>query len=124
MERQFSVGLAVGLVISGVACLMVTVSQQVGIGLILVAIVWWFLFIFPKSPVRRYWWSVSSKLGITLADGSEVQVGTTEGSIVFRVGLRAMPSIQVNKIGLRIGQRTLGSNWEPTEIKADEAPHM
>ncbi len=95
---------------------MITVSQQLGIGLISTAIVLGYLFVCPKSPVKKKLWSVSSKLGITLADSSEVRMSVNEESLAFRVGLNAMSSIQVNKIGLRIGRRTLWSDWTPMEI--------
>ncbi len=125
MERQFSIGLVLGLIISGVACLMIAISQQLGIGLIISGSIWSFLFIHPKSPVRKRWWSVSSKLGITLADNSKVQLDVSEKNFTIRVGLVAVPSIQVDKISLKIGHTRLwSSNWTPMDIKALEAPYI
>jgi hypothetical protein len=125
MERLFSIGLVVGIFISGVACLMVSISQQVGIGLIAVATIWVFLFVCPKSPVKMIWWSVSCKLGITLADDSEMQIGVNEENFTIRIGLIAVPSIQIDKISLKIGHTRLwASNWTPMEVKAVESQYI
>ena len=62
MDRRFSLGLVIGFFVSGVACLMITISMQLGIGLIVVAFILSFLFLNPKSPVIKHWWSASDKL--------------------------------------------------------------
>lgn len=122
MERQFSIGLVVGLVLSGVACLMIEISQQVGIGLIVVGFIWGFLFINPKSPVRKRWWSASGKLRIQVVRNADIELEAGEGSFIVYIGFVAMPSIQVDKISLRIGRRRFwASNWEPREVAATEA---
>jgi hypothetical protein len=104
---------------------MVDISQQVGIGLIIIACILALLFICPKSPVRKKWWSASGKLAITLADDSKVGVSVDEGNIIVRVGLIAIPSIQVDKITLRIGRmKPCVSDWKPMEVKAVESRYI
>ena len=103
MERRFSVGLVLGLGISGVACLLIGVSQQVGIGLLIVGFIGGFLFINPKSPVRERWWSTSDKLRIQVVRNEDIKLGVGEGRFTVYIGFVAMPSIQVDKISLRIG---------------------
>lgn len=122
MERRFSVGLVLGLGISGVACLMIDVSQQVGIGLLIVGFIWWLLFINPKSPVRERWWSTSGKLGIQVVRNADIKLGVGEDEFTVYIGFVAMPSIQVDKISLKIGRMRLwASNWAPREVAATEA---
>ena len=119
-------GLVVGLLVSGVACLMISISQQIGIGLIIIAVILAFLFVSPLSPVKRKWWSASSKLGITLADDIEViHEHINQDNFTIRVGLVAVPSIQIEKICLKLGQKKLwASNWETEEIKAIESKYV
>ncbi|MFC1931153.1 hypothetical protein ACFLXJ_02995 [Chloroflexota bacterium] len=103
---------------------MIGASQFVGFALFSLAVVWFFLFVNPKSPVRRIWWS-TSKLGITLADSSEFGININEEEFTIRVGLFAVPAIRVDKISLKIGQtRVWASNWKPMDIKAIEAPFI
>ena len=78
---------------------------------------------YPKSPVKSKWWSASNRLGITLADDTDT-VSIYKDSLI-RVGLVAVPSIQVDKIILKIaGNKPFGSDWESKIIKGNEAPHI
>ena len=122
MERQVSVGLFWGFAISGVACLMISFSQQLGIGLLVVACILGLLFVNPKSPIRRRWWSVSGKLAIQVVRNEDIELRVGEGRFTVYIGFVAMPSMQVDKISLKIGRMRLwASDWEPREVAATEA---
>ena len=95
MERQFSIGLVAGFLISGVACIMITVSLQLGIGLFALGCILGFLFVYPKSPVRRQWWSISNKLSITPGDNSVIRVNANDENFTIGVGTVAMSSFYV-----------------------------
>ena len=95
---------------------MIGASQWVGIALLSLAVVWGFLFVNPKSPVRKYWWSVSSRLGIVPI----TNVGVSDRDLTIHVGLRAVSVIRVDKIGLKIGCKQLLSDWQTTRVEAGE----
>ena len=103
---------------------MIGPSQWLGAVLLALAFVVGLLFVNPKSLVRRRWWS-TSKLGITLADSSVIMVNANNENFTIRVGMVAVPSINVEKISLKIERiRVWALNWEPTEIKAIEARYI
>ena len=103
---------------------MIGPSLWAGIVLLSLAIVWGFLFVNPKSPVRKIWLS-TSKLGITPADGSVFGININEENFTIRVGLVAVPAIRVDRISLKIGRiKVWASNWKPMDIKAVEAPYV
>ena len=125
MERQLGVGLVLGLFISGLAGLVIADSQQLAVGLLIVGVILWFLFVNPWSPVRKRWWSVSSKLGVTLADNRDVEVGIGENSFTVRVGFNAVSSTRVEKISLKVGRvKVWSSDWIPIEIEGLEGPYV
>lgn len=120
MERLFGAGLAIGFLISGVVAILITISQQLGIALVVVGIVLVFLFVNPKSPVREKWWSISGKLGVVLIH----KMGVGNEYLTAHVGLRAVSVIQVDKIVLKIGHESLLSDWKSTRVEADETRYI
>lgn len=120
MERLFVVGLALGFLISGVAAILITISQQLGIVLILLAGILLFLFANPRSPVRGKWWSASGKLGVVCIG----TVGVSDDYLTIHVGLRAASVSRVDKIVLRIGRKSLLSDWKSTRVEADETRYI
>ena len=103
---------------------MIGASQWVGIALLSLAGVCGFLFVNPKSPVRKIWWS-TSKLGLTVAQNTEVRVNANDEDSAIHVGMVAVPCIYVEKVRLKIGgTRIWALNWEPMEVKAIEAPYI
>ena len=123
MDRQFSLGLTIGFILGGIG-FMIGASQWVGIALLSLAGVGGVLFVNPKSPVRKIWWS-TNKLGITPADNSVIRVNANDENFTIRVGMVAVPSIYVSKISLKIARiRVWALNWEPMEVKATEAPYI
>ena len=114
MERQFGIGLFVGFFVSGVASLMIDIGQQLGIGLIIIAFIWAFLFVNPKSPVRKIWWSISGKLGITALKN----YWFNDSTITIPVGYNVIPSVQVDRIALRIRRQRLIANYACETLEA------
>lgn len=84
---------------------MITVSQQLGIGLILVSFVLLFLFAYPKSPVRKYWWSISSKLMFAIPQELGYEPTVSKENISVWVDLSTHSVMMVNKIELKITQK-------------------
>jgi hypothetical protein len=125
VERQFGVGLAVGFLISGAAAILITVSQQLGIALIVVAIILGFLFVNPKSPVRKQWWLVSGKLGVVCINNRGFgNVGVGDKYLTIDIGLRAVSVIQVDKMVLKVGRKQLLSDWVSKRVEADEIQYI
>jgi len=120
MERQFSAGIAVGFFISGVAAILITISQQLGVALIAVGVILGFLFVNPKSPVKKKWWSISNRLGVVPISIIRVDAEC----ITIHIGLRAVSEIKVDRIHLKIGRRDVPSDWESSVVQADEAPYI
>jgi len=125
MDRLFGIGIAVGFIISGVAAILITISQQLGITLLILGGIFLFLFAYPKSPIRKYWWSVSGKLGVVNIGTMGINtVGVGAEYLTIHVGLRAASVIRVDKIVLKIGRKSLVSNWESTRVEADETRYI
>lgn len=102
MDRLFFIGLAIGFFVSGVAAILITVSQQLGIGLVLLSFVLAFLFAYPQSPVRKYWWSVSGKLGITTSEEPGYKARANSEYISVWVLVTSWTGIIVEKIVIKI----------------------
>jgi len=119
MDSKLSLGLFIGFILTG-ASLMIGPSQCAGISVWVLTAIWGFLFVYPKSPVRKYWWSVSGKLGVVHIRN----VGITNRDLTIFVGFRAVSVIQIDKIVLKIGRKQLLSDWEPRRVKADESCYI
>ena len=102
---------------------MLDAAYQWNIGLVLVIIgaIWGFLFVNPRSPVRKYCWSVSGKLGVVLIYNGRHNVGVGDSYLSVYVGLRALSDVQVDKINLRIMRKRLLSDWKPKVIQGDNS---
>lgn len=104
---------------------MIEASQWVGIAILIFFAIFGFLFVNPKSPVKRRWWSASNKLGITFDCDPDIIIENYSDTLSFRVGFIAIPSIRVERIRLKIGHtKVWASNWIPTGIKATEARYL
>jgi len=122
MDFKFSFGLFLGGILAGCS-FMIGASQWVGIAILILTAIWGFLFLNPKSPVKRRWWSVSNKLGITPVDVIyNIDIG--DSALTINVRLRTMSGIQVDEISLKIGRKRLVSDYPPMFVKADEERHI
>ncbi len=93
------------------------ISQEAGLALLVAAGVWGFLFVNPKSPVKKRLW-VNSNLSIAL-DGDFDFVASTEGrSGTLRGGIDivSLKGEVVNSIELKLGKERLKSDWEPIRL--------
>lgn len=115
MERRFIIGLSTGLVVSG-ACLMIPSIWQVGLGLIIIGSILLILFICPMSPVRRKWWSISDKMGVVYKKVSQYDIKVHEESFIIFIDLRPTSDIQIDSIILRVGHKSIQSDWKPKSI--------
>ncbi len=120
MERTFYIGITIGFFISGVLAILIAISQQLGFALIVLSIILGFLFINPKSPVKRKWWSISGRLGIVCV----TKVGVSNEYLTINTGLRALSVVQVEKIVLKIGRKQLSSDWKAIRVEADECKYV
>jgi len=119
MDFKFSLGLFIGFIVAG-ASFIIGSSHCIGISILVLTVIWGFSFVNPKSPVRKYWWSVSSKLGIV----SLSKVGVNDRYLTIYVGLRSVSVNQVDKICLKIRRKQLVSDWQPTRVEADESRYI
>jgi hypothetical protein len=125
MDSKFSLGLIIAFIFGGVGVLIGLLGHQlwIAIGFFVVASILAFLFICPKSPVRRRCLSVSSRLGIVLIKSPTI-VRIGDKYLTIHVGLRAISDIQVDKIELKIGRNSLLSDWKSSEIQGDESRYI
>ena len=122
MNRLFSLGLIIGFFVSGVACLMITISQQLGIGLIIVAIILSFLFLNPKSPVKKHWWSVSDKIAVVNLQYTGGGARGNDKYISVYAELRPRSIIRVDRIDLETKRgKITSSDWTAKDITVDES---
>lgn len=104
VEVKFSVGLFIGLVISGVP-LIIGVSQSIGIVILVIGAIWGFLFVCPVSPARERWWSVSGKLGFLISEESGYRARASNEYISVWIELVSWSGIMVDRIVLKIGRK-------------------
>ena len=124
MDFKFSLGLVIAFIFGGVGFIKGP-QLWIAIGLFVVASILAFLFVNPKSPVRRQWWSVSNRLGIVLMNlPTKNIVGIGDKYLTIHVGLRAISDIQVDKIELKIGRNSLLSDWKSSVIQGDEPRYI
>ncbi len=121
MDSKFSLGLFIGGILTGCS-IMIGAVQWVGVAILIATAIWGFLFVNPKSPARKSWWSTSGKLAVQVIRNEAINIKVGEDGFVVYVGFVAMPSIKIDRISLTIGRRRLwASNWEAREIAATEA---
>jgi hypothetical protein len=140
MDSNLRRGVLISFIIAGVVAMIVGVrslneaSIEVGIALLILATIWWFLFWNPKSPVKRYW-SLSDKLMFVIPI-DRVYKSTVRGEYISElaykptvskeiisvwVDLRSQSSYLVEKIVLKIGRRGIRSfEWSSHEVLAHE----
>jgi len=125
MDLKFSIGILFSLILTSVA-FFIGLQPRIGIGFLVVAGIWFFFFVYPKSPVKRRCWSVSSRLSIIPINYRPTKniVGIGDKYLTIYVGLRTMSDIQVDKIGLKIGRKSLLSDWESRVIQADHSQYI
>lgn len=125
MDSKFSLGILFSFILGGVGSI-IGPQLWIAIGLFVVASILAFLFVNPKSPVRRRWWSISNRLGIVLINYGPTKniVGIGDKYLTIHVGLRAISDIQVDKIELKIGRNSLLSDWKSSVIQGDEPRYI
>jgi len=100
---------------------MIGASQYIGIAILVLAVIWWFLFVNPISPVRKYWWSASDKLAIMIVQEAGYRAKVNSEYISVWVDLGSRSGIMVDKIVLKIGhKRVTLDNWKPHDVMARE----
>ncbi len=100
---------------------MIGPSQWVGIALLSLAVVWGFLFVNPKSPVRKYWWSISDKLVIVNMQYAGQGAKANAKYITVFTELRPRLHIMVDKIAIEIKRKKISSfHWKSHEVAVAE----
>ena len=97
---------------------MIGTNEWVGIIFFVLATVFGFLFVYPKSPVRRRWWSISDKLSIT-----SLQADVDNKKLRVYIGIRTLSDIRIESIKLKIMGKLLVSDWEPKSIVGDDTDY-
>ena len=115
MAFEFSLGLLIGLLIAG-ASFVIGVSQCIGTTILALTVIWGFLFVNPKSPVRKYWWSVSDKLVITTSEEPGYKPKINEYVSIW-VELITWSGITVDRVVMKIGRKAITSpDWKSHSV--------
>jgi len=108
MERKFSIGLSVSIILGGVG-FMLEPHLYVGLAFFVLAFIWTCLFVLPFSPVKRYWWSVPDKLVIMTLQKPGYKAKANSEYITVPAELRPRSSIMVDRIVIKIGRERVTS---------------
>lgn len=98
-------------------------SLYVGMAMLMLAIVWGFLFLHPKSPVKKYWWSIPDKLMFTMPQELGYQATVNNEIITAWVDLTSPSGIMVDRIVLKIERKEgiPSFEWNPQTITTKHA---
>jgi len=100
-------------------------SKWMGIGCLILVVLWGILFIFPKSPIRRRCWSVSDRLSIEKINYAGFPPKGNRKYLSVYHTLRALSTIKVEKILLSIGGREIiPLDWESYEVIGDKSGYV
>ncbi len=96
-------------------------SLFVGIVMLILATIWGFLFLCPKSPVKRYWWSIPDKLMFRTPQEPIYKATVSSEIVSVWVDLASPSSIMVDRIVLKIGRKKgiLSFEWNPHVITTE-----
>jgi hypothetical protein len=97
---------------------MIGTSQYIGIAFLVLGAIWWFLFLNPKSPVKKYWWSIPDKLMFVIPQEPGYKASVNSECISVWVDLTSRSGITVDRIVLKIGRKEgiPSFEWNPHEI--------
>jgi hypothetical protein len=108
------------MIIAG-ASFIIGTSQYIGIAILALTAIWGFLFVNPKSPVKKYWWSASGKLAITTLQTPGYKATVHNEYISVWVELASWSGIMVDRIILKVGRARMSSfDWKSHEVLARE----
>jgi hypothetical protein len=100
---------------------MIGTSQYIGIAILVLAVIWGFLFVNPKSPVKKHWWSASEKLMIMTLQTPGYKATVNSGYISVWIDLTSHSGIMVDRIVMKIGwERITSFDWKSHEVMARE----
>lgn len=113
-------GVAVMWIITGAS------QYTVAILLFVLAAIWWFLFLNPKSPVKKCWWSIPDKLMFVIPQELGYKPTVNKEIISVWVNITAPSGIMVNKIDLKITQKEgiPSFEWKSHEVIAREHKYL
>jgi len=101
---------------------MIGTSQYIGIVFLVLGIIWLLLFVSPKSPVKKYWWSASGKLMFVIPQELGYKPTVSKEIISVWVDITAPSGIMVSKIVLKITQKEgiPSFEWKSHEVMTRE----
>ena len=111
MDFNFRRGLLISLICGGAIAMIIGIlsvaeaSLYVGGTMLVVATIWGFLFLCPKSPVKKYWWAISDKLMFRVPQEPGYKAKVNNGVITVWVDLISSSSIIVDRIVLKIERK-------------------
>ncbi|HUV51597.1 MAG TPA: hypothetical protein VMW64_00805 [Dehalococcoidia bacterium] len=96
-------------------------SLCVGIVMLMLATIWGFLFLCPKSPVKKYWWSIPDKLMFVIPKEPGYKATVHSEYVSVWVDLTSQSGIMVDRIAIKIGRKRIYSfEWKSHEVAAHE----
>ena len=122
MDFNLRRGVSISFIIAGVVA-MIGTSQYIGIALFVIAAIWWYLFLYSKSPVKKYWWAIPDKIMFLVSEELGYKPTVSKENISVWVDLTSYSGIMVNRIVLKIRQKESIPSFEWNSHKVMTREH-
>ena len=132
VERNTRISLFITFISLGIGLWFV--SESIGMGCFILTVLWGILFVFHKSPVRKWCWSVSDKLSIAIVYYGGHPPGGNRNYLTVYGELRALLPIEVDKVVIIIGikkkkiipwrKKIISWDWRPHVVSGDEGGYV
>ena len=100
-------------------------SKWMGIGCLILVVIWGILFVFPKSPIRKRCWSVSDRLSIEKINYAGFEPKGNKMYLNVYYTLRALSTIKVDKILLSIERKKIiPLDWKSYEVTGEKSGYV
>ena len=120
MKQSLRITLFITFISSGIGFWFI--SECIGIGCLILAGVWGILFVFNKSPIRKWCWSVSDIISIEIINYAGFPPQGNKKYLTVYNKLRASSPIKVDKVLLSMGRRKIiPLDWKSSKVSGDES---
>lgn len=100
-------------------------SKWMGIGCLILVVIWGILFVFPRSPIRKSCWSASDRLSIEKINYAGFEPKGNRKYLSIYITLRALSRIKVEEILLSIERKKMiPLDWKSYEVTGEKSGYV